>query len=401
MRGSFSRNESPVREDRCPFLHEVGITLIVIPLLSACASRVPPGLLTDGNRIVKTCPDHDSATVRLTYLGAGGVFLERGDDTILTAPFFSNPRICRVALGCSIRPNVERINGRLDEYLPDVEAVDAILVGHAHYDHLMDLPYIVEHRLREGTIYGSETMGHMIASSVPANRLQTVNDFAGDREHAGKWVPAGKDWRIMALKSSHAPHFLGIRLFKGSLSKDRPRLPRSGYGWKEGQTFAFLIDFLAESSVGPTNDGSATGGVTSGVFSETAPQVDFRVHYQDAASRPPSGFPPTGVLGERRVDVAIVTVAGFGQTKEYPEGIIQELKPRHVVLVHWEDFFRDPEKPPKVLRATNLKRFIRRLERVLPSDADWTMAKPGVELEFNVCAGGEAISIEGAEATTQ
>ncbi len=38
-----------------------------------------------------------ATTVQIRYLGAGGVVIKRGDDVLLTAPFFSNPSVPRVA----------------------------------------------------------------------------------------------------------------------------------------------------------------------------------------------------------------------------------------------------------------------------------------------------------------
>lgn len=57
--------------------------------------------------------------------------------------------------------------------------------------------------------------------------------------------------RFMAVRSEHAPHFLGIKMFSGSVDDDLEHLPRTAYGWKEGQTFAFLIHFLG-SAQSPT-----------------------------------------------------------------------------------------------------------------------------------------------------
>jgi len=327
--------------------------LILVGLALSCAGRVPRGWLTSRDRTVETCSEHGSDTASLTYLGSGGFLLERDDDAILTAPFFTNPGIGRVVFGLPLRPDVKRIRAGVDAYLQGVEAVDAILAGHSHYDHLLDIPYILEEQVREGTIYGNQTMLHLLAPAVPPDRMEAVND------RACQWIPIGDHGQVMPLESGHAAHFLGIKLFKGKLTEDRKRLPRSAYGWKEGQSYAFLIDLGR----------------------------DFRVHYQDAASRPPQGFPPDTASG-RRVDVAIVTVASFSQTKRYPDEIIKKLNPRHVVLGHWEDFFRDPTKPPKVVRGTKLKNFVKRLEAVLSDDASWTLPKPGVILEFNVCRAG-------------
>jgi hypothetical protein len=75
---------------------------------------------------------------------------------------------------------------------------------------------------------------------------------------------AGGTMRVMARCSGHAPQFLGVKLFGGKIDHDLTELPRNAYGWKEGQTLAFLIDVLRA-------DGSSM----------------LRFHYQDTASTPP------------------------------------------------------------------------------------------------------------------
>jgi len=101
-------------------------------------------------------------------------------------------------------------------------------------------------------------------------------------------------------------------MFGGSVDTDQQRLPRTAYGWKEGRTRAFLIDFL-----GP--DGS----------------VRLRLYYQDAASNPSTGFPPPfeSTLAEP-VDVAILCVASFDEVDDYPEDIVRQLRPQTVILDH-------------------------------------------------------------------
>lgn len=64
-----------------------------------------------------------------------------------------------------------------------------------------------------------------------------------------------------------------------------------------------------------------------------------RVQYQDAASSPPFGFvPDLPEKEQKRVDFAILCVASFWQVNNYPEGIINTMRPKNIILGHWEDF---------------------------------------------------------------
>ena len=170
----------------------------------------------------------------------------------------------------------------------------------------------------------------------------------------------------MAIESEHAPHFMGIKLYKGKYDSPLDKLPTRAGSWREGQTLAYLIDFMS-------GEGRA---------------VEFRIHYQDATSNPPHGFPPSFSHpdDQRRVDLAIVCVAGYNQVKHYPESIIQELNPRYVILSHWENFFGHLPEDPEDLRTvpmTNTQRFLDRLKSVFPNDDRVLMPAPGAWMHFD------------------
>jgi mRNA degradation ribonuclease J1/J2 len=91
----------------------------------------------------------------------GGLLFRRGNDAIMTAPFYSNPNIFRVGLRRPIHSDTNLV----ERLLPDVSDVRAILVGHAHYDHLMDVPYIANYKF-EYPHYGAQ-VGAFSAFCLP------------------------------------------------------------------------------------------------------------------------------------------------------------------------------------------------------------------------------------------
>jgi L-ascorbate metabolism protein UlaG (beta-lactamase superfamily) len=46
-----------------------------------------------------------------------------------------------------------------------------LLVGHAHYDHLLDVPRILQTHAPQAKVYGSKTMGHILAAVIPCERI--------------------------------------------------------------------------------------------------------------------------------------------------------------------------------------------------------------------------------------
>ena len=338
----------------------------ILLCLSACAGSIRGLPVSQGVKEVgREDPDY-TEKIQIKYLASGGLLIRRGEQAILTGPFFSNPTLKRLLL-LSIRPNPEQIDRFMIPIRDAVEDVEAVVVGHAHYDHLMDLPYIVRNYLPKATVYGSRTATSILAAELRADQLVTVNDNAGTPAQPGNWYWTAADRiRFMAIESEHAPHLWGKKFFTGKYSADLNELPTRASSWREGQTFSFLIDFMNE-------DGK---------------KVDFRIHYQDAASNPPLGFPPSFAfqLDETPVDLAIVCVAGYQQVEQYPESIIRELNPRFVVLGHWENFFGhlpDEAEYPQTVPMTNAKKFIARLKTVFPHDDRIEMPLPGAWMTFD------------------
>jgi L-ascorbate metabolism protein UlaG (beta-lactamase superfamily) len=182
------------------------LLFICLSSLHSCASIAPtpihqlkyqPVAGPAQNPIKIPCCKKD---ITITYLGASGFLIERRDFAVLTAPFFSNPHLLN--LYTPIYPNTKRIdNGLGDTSLANVKA---ILIGHAHYDHLMDVPYIVKkikaQNLPEPKVFGSETMRNMI-----------LNEKRKQREiHAGREAPMDPA-NIVALNQKAATFWILTR----------------------------------------------------------------------------------------------------------------------------------------------------------------------------------------------
>ena len=154
----------------------IPITLCTLVLIvaSGCGIRGLP--VSNGT----TCPDCETTqcanreTLAVEYLGSGGYVLRRGQDVVLLGPFISNPGAL-TAIGLKrIEPDVTA----LERWLPDVSMADAIIVGHAHYDHLLDVPWIAEHRAPAAKVYGSPTVALTLAAVPSLNdRVIPLSSF--------------------------------------------------------------------------------------------------------------------------------------------------------------------------------------------------------------------------------
>jgi L-ascorbate metabolism protein UlaG (beta-lactamase superfamily) len=296
-----------------------------------------------GGAIPVSCCGVPGAPVEITYLGIGGWVIRRGDAVVLTAPLFTDPSLLRTGFG-AIEPDTARIDGMLDTLGVDLSDVSAILSGHGHYDHLMDVPYVMSRKATRARFLLNRTSAHQIAPWGLRDRLIVVDDSAGDARTAGRWIHVGEALRVMPLRSAHAPQFAGNQLFHGRRDRDMDRRPRTATEWLDGETFAYLVDFLDRG------------------------EVVFRLYYQDAVAEAPAGFVADSILRApdgRRVDVAILVPSTYSEVDWQPEALIDHLRPRHVLLGHWEDLFRSPYEDPTPLAINDFRHFLSRLDRAL------------------------------------
>lgn len=330
-----------------------------------------------------------NVSVTMTYLGASGFLIEattgNEKNSILTSPFFSNPDLGVVAAGL-IEPVPARIESGLRTVKDRLGGVSVLLVGHAHYDHLLDVPYVLNRYALKSKVMGNRTAGKILAAPDPAchaapstpalpcvdpGRFVDAEGSAADSSHAGvaqcfssegvvPCLTKKNHWKILPIRSEHAPHLRPIKLYSGELTKIPQRLPRRAEEWLEGQTLAYLIDFVSDG------------------------QIRFRIHFQDAVSTPPLGFPPDAVLAERRVDAAVVCVPGYQEVDGYPEAWIRKSVPRTVVLSHWESFFeRLPDKAEDLhpVPLNDPRGFLQRLKGLVPADRT-VLPSPGTSIRF-------------------
>ncbi|HEU4995468.1 MAG TPA: hypothetical protein VFT29_11650 [Gemmatimonadaceae bacterium] len=333
-------------------------TLACRPSLAPLAPKpaVPP---------VSLCTAACRDSVEITYLGSGGFVIRHGEDAVVTAPSFTHHGLMKTFLPFfSISPDTGLVQRMLTGVRLD--GVSSMLVGHAHYDHLLDAPVVATMLPTTSRIYGGPTTKNLLWA-VPdlQSRLVSIEGAAvGDKLHRGDWYPsATSSIRFMALKSNHPPNFYFLWFFPytyagGAVTQPRSSLPRTPRGWKMGETYAYLIDIMGA-------DGKPV----------------FRIFYQDAASEPVyASLPPVLGNDERPVDVAIICAGNYGYATDYPSALLKELRPRHVIVGHWEDFFRPPIPSFQAIRFTDTYRLAARIQET-QQDA-WVTPEPRARIVY-------------------
>jgi L-ascorbate metabolism protein UlaG (beta-lactamase superfamily) len=319
------------------------------------------------------------ADVDIRYLGAAGLYLRWGEDSILLGPYFSNPNLFRVLVG---RWGMDR--AAIDRGLAGlpVSDVEAILAGHSHYDHIGDLPAILG-MADHAHVFANRTGVHALAPYV-ANRSTAFEDHAKD----WVWITGVKGERrpirFFAVPSEHAPQ-VDHYLWAGGppLKQDWKQSwdgHRRFHDLKAGQPFALVIDLV----------------------SSDLKEVRYRIYYQDAANRQGIGEPPAFADGHP-FDLAVLCIASYDKAPGQPAAILRALHPRHVLVTHYDDFFRPQDRPVRfvgLLTDGKVDGYLRTICAELgcdgssgaepttqvcgPSGPRWTMPLPGEWMRFAV-----------------
>ena len=113
-----------------------------------------------------------NAGITVTYLGSGGFLFERGDDVILTGPFLSYHWYLRLGLW-RVHSDEKLLNSVLRPKSTSLAKAEAVLIGHGHYDHLLDIPYIMQTFCPSATVYAAHRSSHHLHRCVyPSSRKQ-------------------------------------------------------------------------------------------------------------------------------------------------------------------------------------------------------------------------------------
>ncbi|HEU0036787.1 MAG TPA: hypothetical protein VFQ53_39525 [Kofleriaceae bacterium] len=349
--------------------------VVLVSVLAVGCGSSPPST-QDPDAPPGTGPDAPAevAPLEVHALGVQGFVLHHGSDTILTAPMFTRQSTFEVGLNLPLPSDT----GAVEAGLATVPLGDlrAIVSGHAHYDHFIDVPHILA--MAPGSVVYTNLTGRNILAALapdrpagctntPAQPLARSRVIALDDALAskvdytncpaqrpagapleGSWIDVpGSHVRIMAFCSMHPDQIGPFHFGEGSIDSEQCELPAAASGWLEGQTLAFLIDFLDDAGT-PT----------------------FRVYYQDAPTNAPLGEVPPTLLAERGVDLALLCVGSNDAVDNQPTNAIANLQPRFVFSGHWEDFFRSTSDPIQPIPLLNLDLYVERAEAALPGSPD-------------------------------
>ncbi len=298
-----------------------------------------------------------SDSLHILYLGCNNVLIKYKEDAIMFDPFFSNQSLPKI-LFKHIQFDTAAISlglNRIKEAGFNLKKIEHIFITHSHYDHVFDLPYLLTHKyLKENTkIHGSVSLQTELDTFKKAVNFITNITHPCDTNvyDTSLWQYLLPNFRVLPLLSKHAPHFLGIEFMKGDAKKkkfkniDTSTFYSRAKHWKVGTDYAYLIDIIE------------------------AGKPVFRMLMQGPSVFPCENVFPDVVLKEKNVDIAMMVIASNQFIKKYPTYQLARLKPKKVIVIHWENFFKKYTKQASLLPGTNHKIFFKKAAKA--KSATW------------------------------
>ena len=242
------------------------------------------------NTIVPPTASTLSSSVSFQYFGTATLLFSFGDSRVLTDGFFSRPGRLRVLFG-KIRPQIKTIKTCLSR--ANLSHLDAVLVGHSHYDHVLDAPIVAA--LTNAQLVGSSSTAQIArGSGLPAHQISQIQP--------GISVPYGK-FLVTYIPSRHSMP----NLYPGEIATPF-QSPAYTSAYREGGCYSILLQVTTHNIL---IHGSA--GFIRGALANTPAETIF---------------------------LAIASLSRLSQRamEEYFSETILSTRAKHVYPIHWDDF---------------------------------------------------------------
>jgi L-ascorbate metabolism protein UlaG (beta-lactamase superfamily) len=262
--------------------------------------------------------------LELTWLGTAGYRLAYQGVVVWIDPYVTRLSLADLVRRRAVPPSREAINRWVDR-------ADAVLVGHTHFDHALDVPAIA--RKTGCKVYGSQSLANLM-------HLYKLGDQA-------VVVEPHRDYEVGPFKfhfvpSQHSKLQLGLGVpSSGELTCDHlDHLTPQAY--RCGQVWAIYIEVAG-----------------------------MRFYHQGSADF------LEDELRDRNVDVFLCGIAGRRFTPKYVERIVAKLAPSIIVPAHYDNFFRPLEDKLQFSFNVNLTGFAEEA-RAASRDIPIHVLEPGV-----------------------
>lgn len=257
--------------------------------------------------------------VDVRWTGGAGVEFTHNSETILIDPYPSRPGKLKVFFG-RLSPDIKAIESYLGQ-LPG--KLSAIIVGHTHFDHALDVPELSKHF--DGPLIGSRSLEKLMALHNMPGRV-VVCEGRTSIELPGHSA-------LTMIPSMHGPVMFGRIPFPGDIDPaTQPPLKASQY--RCGAVF------IPKLEIG--------GKIFMHVASPNFIESELHGHH---------------------CDVLFICVPGWKKVPGHCTRLLEITRPSIVVPFHFDDFTVPihTQRKPRTLPTLDMKGFLRRIKQSAPN----------------------------------
>ncbi len=238
------------------------------------------------------------------WLGTAGFRVVAQDHHVWLDPHLSRHSLWEVA--------TQRLTPKPDRIDADVDICHAVAVGHSHFDHAIDTPYIAQ---KHGAkVYGSE-------STLNLCRGEGVDEGLLTRLVPGELHSEGP-FALRAVRSQHSTFAFGRVPAPGDITAPLAT-PARAERFRVGEVFGLHL-------------GCGHGSV-------------YHVGSADLIEAELEGV---------QADVVLCCTVGRYATENFTHRVIDALKPKLVIPCHWDQFWRPLDATPKQIPTNDLAAFL-------------------------------------------
>lgn len=249
---------------------------------------------------------HVAESIEITYLGTAGFIIKGEHRTIVLDPYVSRPNLRRT-LSARLVPDTELIKRTIPH-------ADDVLIGHAHYDHILDAPDLCKQTGARLIGSSSTIMVGRAAGLLPHQLVET----------AGREDIASGKWTVRGLPSRHGK-LMGRIPMAGDITQPPPWPPRAG-DLKHGLVLNWVVD---------------TGGLRI-VHIDSADFINEELEGQQA-------------------DIVCLCAIGRKARPNYVHDVVRLLKPRWIIPCHWDTMMTPLHADPDLIPGVNLPGFLKEI----------------------------------------
>ena len=255
------------------------------------------------------------ARVHVRWLGTAGFEIRCDNHVVLLDPYITRASLSHCAFG--------RISSDLPAIAQYAPRADAIVVGHTHFDHALDVPAIA--RQTGAKVFGSHSAIRLCrAAKLPESQLHMVERDPGQDAIVAEVGP----FTLRFAPSAHSRFMLGRVPYPGEIS-DCDDIPVKIGAFRCGAVFRVEIQVAGRTIV-----------------------------HLGSAELTPGGTIP------QNVDMLLLCVAGWRSSPDLPERVMRNLSPQRVLLSHWDNFFLPIQKPARALPAVGMMQLVDRISNL-------------------------------------